>query len=285
MNQISRRSILRAIILSATFSLTKAHSQSDKQVKSVIENISYSEHRRQAFDLYLTSQKNRPVVVFVHGGGWSMGNKRVGEKMGRFFVDNGFNFVSTNYRLFPEVGADDQAQDIAFAIKSLIEISEKFSIDSSNIGLIGHSAGAHLAALTALNQKYFNVARIDRKNLKAVVLLDGAGYDISKQMKDGITSGLYRQVFGEDEKQHRELSPITYADRALHPAFQIHHVERRADSKYQANYLAKKLQESGNIVQVHSAVGESHASIQRGFGDSEHVTTQKTMAFFQKYLK
>lgn len=285
MNKIKRRDILSLLIAGGFFNTSLVNAMS-----GLSYNQAYGSHRRQVLDVYLTSSSNRPVIVFLHGGGWRRGDKRLGKNMGQFFSANGFNFVAINYRLHPEVDAHEQAQDVASALKFLVKNSQKWSMDDSSFGLIGHSAGAHLAALTALNGRYFNNVDLERERLKAVVLLDGACYDIPRQIKDSPGVDLYTEVFTTDIKKQIEFSPITYALGASEsarfiPAFQIHHVARRIDSKEQSNALAQKINASRKIAEVHSAIGESHATIQRNFGESDHETTKKTLSFFNQHLK
>ncbi|MFN3452514.1 MAG: alpha/beta hydrolase, partial [Sphingorhabdus sp.] len=87
------------------------------------QEISYGDHSKQALDYYrakISTGKPAPLVIFIHGGGWSIGDKKTGTgtKPG-FYNDMGFNFASLNYRLVPEVKPDAQAADVAKAIAHL----------------------------------------------------------------------------------------------------------------------------------------------------------------------
>lgn len=223
-----------------------------------------------------------PVVVFVHGGGWAIGDKRGGEHGHPAAVHSaGYAYVSLNYRLTnygpPEVAADD----IAAALAWLRQNAADLGIDPDRIVLMGHSAGAHLAALVALDPRYQLAQGVPSGAVDGVILLDGAGYDIATQVETGGNAELYETVFGTNRAHWRQMSPLTYADRADPPAFLIHHVASRQASGLQSEALARALRGAGGRVEVHAAEGETHASINRGFGEPGDETTQRTLAFLR----
>lgn len=244
----------------------------------------YGPHTRQVLDVDLSQVQGSPIVVFVHGGAWSVGSKNSGRGMAQTFTNAGFAFAAINYRLHPEVGPAEQAQDLAMALAFLRQRPGAWGLDAHRLALIGHSAGAHLAALAALDERYFLRADVPRASLKAVVLLDGAGYDVVRQMAEGENPRLYRTVFGDGIEAQRTLSPISYADQVGSTAFQIHHVARRRSSGEQSQALAARLRRAGGTAEVEAAEGESHMTIQKGFGESGDVTTHKTLAFLKRHL-
>src|ERR1700682_4980288 len=83
-------------------------------------NIPYADpaHERQVLDVYAPHNANNlPVVFWIHGGGWQTGDKTSVQIKPRFFVDKGFVFVSTNYRLLPSVDMATIVRDIARSIR------------------------------------------------------------------------------------------------------------------------------------------------------------------------
>src|SRR5688572_6169972 len=78
---------------------------SQTQAQEVKSNIAYdTAHERQVLDIYAPpNAKNLPVVFWIHGGGWQTGDKTSVQLKPKAFVEKGFVFVSTNYRLLPEV--------------------------------------------------------------------------------------------------------------------------------------------------------------------------------------
>src|SRR5690349_5672917 len=90
---------------------------SEAQAQDVKRNIPYGNHERQVLDIYAPSgAKNRPVVFWIHGGGWQVGDKSDVQEKPRVFMEKGFVFVSTNYRLLPSVDMGTIVRDIARSI-------------------------------------------------------------------------------------------------------------------------------------------------------------------------
>lgn len=254
--------------------------------------VSYGKHARQQTDVYArVSQqpdpsKPSPCLLFVHGGAWSIGNKSTAEHKVAVFHEHGYVMAALNYRLYPEVTPHGQAEDLALALAQLHQRAGEWGIDPARFALMGHSAGAHLAALVALNPAYLGAAGFPLTSLRSVVLLDGAGYDIPRQIKEGENARLYRRVFGEDLATQQRLSPLSHATAPrLHwPALQIHHVAKRRSSRDQAAALSAAIVRAGGVAEVHAAQDENHLTINKGFGDAGDPTTQKTFAFLQRYL-
>lgn len=248
---------------------------------------SYGTHPRQRMDVYSLGQSGlSPCVVFVHGGAWSMGDKSSAAPKASVFRSNGYAMAALNYRLHPDVTPHEQAEDLAAAMARLHQRAREWGIDPGRFAMMGHSAGAHLAALVALNTTYLNQTGFPLTSLRGVVLLDGAGYDVPRQIREGENARLYRRVFGEDLAAQQRLSPLSHAtpSRAHWPAFQIHHVARRQSSSEQAAALSAAIVRSGGVAEVHAAQDENHRTINRGFGESADTTTQKTLAFLNRHL-
>ena len=226
-----------------------------------------------------------PLVVFVHGGSWQRGDKRGGERgHPGIFTQAGYAYASVNYRLLQYGRPEIAAGDIAAAIAYLRARAELLNVDPDRIVLMGHSAGAHLAALTALDTRYLTDHSVAPSSVRALVLLDGAGYDIARQVADGGNGVLYRQVFGDDEAYWRRMSPLTYAGRPRAPAILAHHVSTRRDSGAQSQALVDAVRGAGGRAEIHAAENETHASINRGFGESGDETTARTMQFLAEIV-
>jgi len=95
----------------------------------------------------------KPVVIFVHGGGWIMGNKSEYSKIGSLLLKDDYVAVIPDYVLFPRGSIDDMVDNIYNAIQWTYENISEYGGDKENIILSGHSAGAHLSLLTTLKAK------------------------------------------------------------------------------------------------------------------------------------
>jgi acetyl esterase/lipase len=257
----------------------------------VRRGLSYADtkNERQTLDVYApTEGKNHPVVVWIHGGGWKAGDKKGVQQKPQAFVDKGFVFVSTNYRFVPSVTVKEMTGDIAKAIRWVHDHAQDYDGDPNSIFVMGHSAGAHLAALVCTDDRYLKAESLSLSILKGCVPVDVSVYDIPKRFKDSKTvpPATFKAVFGESEEAHRDLSPVTHIAKGKHiPAFLILHVADRPETKAQSHWLADKLKEAGVPAQVVAAEGTTHGTINANLGLPKDRPTQEMFEFLNKALK
>ena len=152
----------------------------------VHRDLAYAEPKNewQTLDVYAPSEgKNHPVVIWIHGGGWHRGDKSEVQKKPQVFVDHGFVFVSINYRLFPHVTIKQIAGDVAKAIRWTHDHAEEYGGDPDAIFVMGHSAGAQLAALVCTDDRYLKAVGLPLSAIKGCVPVDGDSYDVPMQIK------------------------------------------------------------------------------------------------------
>ena len=126
------------------------------------QSQSYGSDALQNLD-YWPAQKTKapaPLVVFVHGGGWKRGSKdnASGAWKAPHYTGAGYAYAAINYRLVPGATVEDQAADVAAALRYLIDHAAALGIDPARIVLMGHSAGAHLVALVGTDERYLKGA-------------------------------------------------------------------------------------------------------------------------------
>ncbi len=239
----------------------------------------------KSLDLYApASGKNHPIVIWVHGGGWKIGDKRGVNSKPEAFTAHGYLLVSINYRLHPQATYDQQAQDVAQAVHWVREHARDFGGNPDEIFLMGHSAGAHLVALVSTNPAYLKTESLSLKAIKGTILLDGAGYDIADRINTADPTGkkIYTAVFGTDEKTWKAASPLTYVRKNQSiPPFLILHVARREDSRRQSESLANKLKVNQIAAKLVSAPGKTHMTINREIGQPDDMPTQEIFAFLK----
>lgn len=245
--------------------------------------IAYGADPKQRLDLLLpTDAKRAPLLLFVHGGGWSIGDKRTGAGVkAAHFTDNGWAFASVNYRLVPQATVEQQAADIAAAIAWARANAAANGLDPDRIVLMGHSAGAHLVALVGTDPRYLAAAGVPIGAVKGVVLLDGAGYDIAGQMArpGNPVAGMYDAAFGKDVARQKALSPTLHAAAPNVAQWLMLPIDRRADSKAQSEGLASALRPAGASARVVAVSGESHRSLNRGLGEEGDFATGEVDRF------
>lgn len=259
------------------------HAQRDIVRPSVPpEELRYGSDALQRLDYWRGAGKDAPLILFVHGGGWSRGDKRnaIGGEQVPHFTGAGYAFASVGYHLVPDAKVEDQAQDVADAIAFLIRDADRLNLDRRKIVLMGHSAGAHLAALVGTDPRYLERAGLKTDIVGGVVLLDGAGYDVARQMDDAgpFLRRMYNQAFGNDPVRQRALSPTLHAGKPNADSFLILHVNR-ADSRVQSEALGAALRSAGTPARVEEIVGENHMTLNRGLGAQGDQATALIDAF------
>lgn len=120
----------------------------------------------------------RPVVVFIHGGNWNSGNKNFYSFIGRRLAKQGVVAVVINYRLSPQVLVPQMADDCARAVIWTAAHITEYGGDPARIFLMGHSAGAGLAALLTADNRLFERRGVAQNPCKGAILDDPAGLDM-----------------------------------------------------------------------------------------------------------
>jgi acetyl esterase/lipase len=243
--------------------------------------IAFGSDPLQRLDFTPGPGRRAPLFIFIHGGAWALGDKRMAGHMAAHFHGQGYAFASLDYRLVPDADPAQQAGDVAAAIAHLVRNADRLGIDPERIILSGHSAGAHLAALVGTDPGYLAAHRLPIAILDGIVLLDGAGYDVPAQMRRGgpLLRRMYANAFGDDPAFQARVSPTLQAAAPNAGRFLIFHITSRPDdSGAQSQRLAEALRAAGTPAEV-VAVDNSHAQIFRQFGEPGHVATERTDAF------
>jgi acetyl esterase/lipase len=165
--------------------------------------------RQTSLDVYIpAAAAGLPVLIYVHGGGWSSGDKDAVGAKAAYFTAHGFVFVSINYRLIPAAWPAQQAADVAQAVAWVKENIGGYGGDRARLFVLGHSAGAHLTALIASDETYLREAGLGPGALRGVILLDSAAYDVEQLMRspEG-KSEPFRPAFGDDPALWPRVSP------------------------------------------------------------------------------
>jgi len=253
----------------------------------VSRDIAYcdTKHERQTLDVYsLKDGKSRPVMVWIHGGGWQAGDKTEVDQKPQAFVDKGFVFVSINYRLLKDtVTIRQMGEDVAKAIRWVHDHAKDYGGDPNTMFIMGHSAGAQLAALVGTDDRYLKAEKLTLSIIKGCVPVDGDTYDVPLQIAtvEERRATIYKKKFGDGATQ-KELSPVTHVAKGKNiPPFLILHVAEHPEVKGQSERLAKALQEVGVSAKVYPAEGKTHTTINSELGKPDD---KPSMAVFE-FLK
>jgi len=240
---------------------------------------------------HAATTKPAPLILFVHGGGWKRGDKKnaTGAQKVEHLTGEGYAFASINYRLVPTATIEQQAADVSAAVAWLRGNAGRLGIDASRIVLMGHSAGAHLAALVGTDPQYLAASGLSSSDLRGVIALDGACYDVARQIAEGgrFMRDTYVEAFGSEPARQRALSPTFHAAAPNAPAFLIIHIDR-ADGKVQSEALAKALLQAGTSTEVYGVDGtglRGHLEINRSLGSADHPATAVVDGWLRKLLR
>jgi acetyl esterase/lipase len=290
-----RNSIVKrvSLLLAAFLLMTEA------QAQEVRRDIPYAApaHERQVLDVYSPSDaKNSPVVFWIHGGGWQTGDKTSVQLKPQAFMDKGFVFVSTNYRLLPHVDMGTIVRDIAKSIHWVHHHIAEYGGDSQRLLIMGHSAGAQLAALVCIDDRYLKAEGLSLAIIKGCVPVDGDTYDVPAIIETGETRRRvhgqphpkfgHREKFGNDPVKHRDFSAVTHVakDKGI-PPFLIMHVADHPDTSSQAQRLASVLKSAGVTVTIFAAQESNHNKINAELGLPDNPGTKALFEFVGEALK
>jgi arylformamidase len=152
-----------------------------------------------------TSEKS-PVVIFIHGGYWTSGNKDIYSFLGRNFGKKKIVTVIPNYTLSPNGNYNTMAKEVAAAIEWTSNNIKKYNGNPDQIFLMGHSAGGHLIALVGTNPKYLK----NTDMIKGIILNDAAGLDMNSYLKKypPTKNHNYKVTWTENQDNWKDASPI-----------------------------------------------------------------------------
>lgn len=252
---------------------------------------------RHALDIYASpGAKNLPVIFWIHGGGWQVGDKNDVHEKPRVFTERGFVFVSTAYRLLPEVDMGTLIRDVAKSLGWVHKNIAQHGGDPKRIIVGGHSAGAQLAAIICTDDRYLKAEGVNFDVLKGCFPVDGDTYDIPAIIETAETrrrahgqplpTNGHRQKFGNDPEKHIDFSAVTHVkkDKGIPPFF-ILHVSDHPDTSAQAQRFGAVLKEAGVPVIVYGAKETNHRRVNSEIGLTDNPVTQAVYDFIDGALK
>lgn len=280
-------------LLIASVVLSSSHAQEVKR------DIPYTKNadKLQTLDVYSPSKaKGLPVVFWIHGGGWQTGDKSEMHMKPQVFNGKGFVLVSTNYRLLPNVDMATLTRDVAKSIRWVHDHIAEHGGDPKRLLIMGHSAGAQLAALLCTDESYLKAEGLSFAIIKGCVPVDGDTYDIPAMIEVAETRqrlhGLplpkfgHRIKFGNDPEKHKAFSAVTHvAKNKGIPPFLILYVANHPDVTAQALRLGNVLKAADIPVTLFGAKDTTHTRINADLGRSDDPATVALFAFVEKVVK
>lgn len=226
-----------------------------------------------------------PVVVFLHGGGWLEGNR---QEMNHFIegvAGLGYVGITVDYRLVPAARFPAQVEDCKAAVRWLRANAAKYRIDPQHVGVVGFSAGGHLASMLGVTdgKDGFEGAGgnpVQSSRVQAVVtffgLTDFTTRDWPRDLEKEVIEPFLGGSFAERAETYRRASPINYVTKDAAPFLFFHGSDDKLVPVDQSRRLGEKLKSAGVPAEVNVLEGEGH-----GF---THTSNQKAMQRMLDFL-
>jgi acetyl esterase/lipase len=218
-------------------------------------DLAYGGAGRQNLDVYSprAAPGSSPLVVFFYGGGWQDGRKKDYEFVASSLTKAGYVVIIPDYRLFPDVVFPEFVKDGAEAVAWALLNAGEHGAGTDKVFLMGHSAGAHIAALLITDQRYLAENSINVDQLKGFVGLSGP-YDFLP-----IKSGYLLDVFPEHKREASQ--PINFVTAAAPPTLLVHGTDDKIVDPLNSKRLAKRLSAHGVDVTLKLYEGVGHAEV------------------------
>src|SRR5215217_13279 len=216
--------------------------------------IAYGPDPRQKLDVYAPRAEAgpAPVAVFFYGGSWDSGRREDYGWVGRALAAQGFLTVVADYRLYPQVRYPTFVEDGALAVRWAADHAAELGGDPARLVLVGHSAGAYIAAMLALDARYLSRAGVAPGTVKAFAGLSGP-YDFLP-----LDGAITRQTFGEAVDLPGS-QPVRYARADAPAAFLATGDADTTVRPRNTRKLAAALRDAGARVEERHYVGLNHA--------------------------
>ncbi len=179
-------------------------------------DIDYGDLPRQRLDVYqpgASGVQPAPVVVFFYGGAWDSGRKEDYRFVGHTLASRGVVAVVPDYRVYPAVTFPVFVEDAAAAVAWTLDNIGRFGGSAGRVYVMGHSAGAHIAGLVALDERYLGVHGKQPGQLRGFIGLSGP-YDFLP-----LKSRRLKRIFGDPAPA--DSQPINFVNPAAPPALLI----------------------------------------------------------------
>jgi acetyl esterase/lipase len=218
----------------------------------ITRSIPYGDGPRRTVDVY--RRKNAlasPVVVFFYGGSWQGGDKEMYLFVAAALARRGFVTLVPDYRVYPEVRYPGFIEDGALAVQWAKKNAARFGGDPDRLFVMGHSAGAYIAAMLAIDDRWLRAVDLEpRRDIAGLIGLSGP-YDFLP-LKDETL----KVIFGGADRP--ETQPISHVAGGEPPALLATGTADQTVEPGNTNRLAKLLRAAGNDAKVVTYPGVSH---------------------------
>jgi acetyl esterase/lipase len=247
-------------------------------------NDSVYDNGKDLLDIYMPQgKKNVPVIVYFHGGALLMGDKSWGEDIGNKIAESGIGLVSVNYRLSPEFQHPTHVNDAAAATAWVIKNIDGYGGNPQKVYVGGHSAGAYLAALLAIDSSLLQIHEIEDSKLAGAVLISPFLY-VEETAKDRIEKdSIYQTIWGNDPQSWIQASVKPHILPNRDNILLIYADGDDAWRKEQNERFATAMTDVGNLrVFTKEAPNRTHATLLTAILDNDDMIVNLLSDFVMK---
>jgi acetyl esterase/lipase len=226
-----------------------------------VTGLPYARGGRHRVDVYVPASaayQPRPVVVFLHGGNWTYFGREHFRFVGSAFAERGCIAVLPSFRCFPHSGLDEQLLDCARAVRWARRHAREFDGDPARLHVAGHSSGAHLASLLALDPH--RLARVGGGPAWLAGFVGiGGPYWFSP------VANPYMADFFGPAHRYASAQPVRFATRGAPRTLLVHGLADRMVRPQNSRELSRRLRAAGVAVQLELVEGHGHATALQGW--------------------
>ena len=253
---------------------------------NIITDIDYNENviypdKKDLLDIYIPEgKKNYPVIVYFHGGALLSGSKEMGKDIGEKLAKSGVGFVSANYRVSPVAKYPDHLNDAQAATEWAFNNMGSFGGDLKNIYVSGHSAGAYLSAVLALN-KDLKIHKM--RKIRGAILISPFLYVEETAPVRIKRDSIYKSIWGTNPKDWKKASVSTHNkgnnENFISIMAENDEVWRKEQNKRFINKLKKK--QTASYIEMPN---RNHSSLVNKILDDDDQVSATIIEFIQRTI-
>jgi acetyl esterase/lipase len=222
-------------------------------------DIEFDADRHLALDAYAPRDAvDAPVVVFIYGGSWESGKRQWYRYVGDVLASRGIVTFVADYRKYPQVRLPAFVEDAARAVAWAHAHAREFGGDPRRLFVMGHSAGGHIAALLAADQRYLAAVGMRPRDLAGMIGLAGAYSFLPFADHEA-------RIFGDDARARHDSQPVNFVDGDEPPLLLLQGDDDDVVAPRNAQAMADRARAAGDAVTLKLYPGIGHARIMLSF--------------------
>lgn len=246
---------LLALLTGGCSPATLLNSLTSHQGYEITRSVAYSKGTRHTIDIYSPAgAKHAPVIVFFYGGSWQGGSKESYLFVAAALAQRGYVTIVPDYRVYPEIRYPKFIEDGALVLRWVKDNAARFGGNSRKLFVMGHSAGAYIAAMIAINGRWLRAVGLNAHRDIAGLIGIAGPYDFLPLQDETL-----KIIFGGANRP--ETQPISYVTPGVPPALLVTGANDSTVDPGNATRLANRLRAEGNRAKVVVYSGVGHITI------------------------